>query len=334
MNAPSRRLPRRWSRAVHALHGLVLCHLGAIWAAGQEPAVDQTVAADVIAATVNGVDIAESEIDYLVARRVRGVTLEHADRQRLRAAALEQLVDQRLVLSRLQELGEACSPRELELATTQLRRELGRQDQSLEDYCRAHGLSVAALVRTLEWQLSWSRYLEKMLTDERLRRHFEEHRRDFDGTRLQVAHILLALPAEPHEQPTALERAAAIRERIVSGQIAFAEAARQYSQGPSAADGGELGWITRSGPMSDSFTRAAFALQVGEVSAPVISPFGIHLIVCRSVEPGQVRWEEVRRSLRTAVAQELFRGLADEARRTAVIRRHDAPSAHSRSVSP
>jgi parvulin-like peptidyl-prolyl isomerase len=319
MSATRRRLPLPFCNAARVLRGLLLFWAATTAAAAQEPAGDQAAAREPVAATVNGVEITVAEVDRFVARLASPTPAAGAARDRLRAAALDQLVDQQLVLAQLEQLGEACSPRELDLAASQFRQELHRQDQSLEDHCRSQGIPVAAFLRALRWQLSWPRYLEKMQTDERLQQYFAAHRPEFDGTRLRVAHVLLALPADPHEQAAVLARAAAIREEIVAGRLAFADAARQYSQGPSAQAGGELGWITRQGPMPDVFTRAAYGLQAGELSAPVVSRFGVHLIACREVEPGQVGWEDVRGSLRAAVAKELFGQLAARARETARI---------------
>lgn len=57
----------------------------------------------------------------------------------------------------------------------------------------------------------------------------------------------------------------------------FAELARRFSRCPSARSGGDLGAFGR-GRMVESFEEAAFALKVGDVSAPVRTQFGYHLI--------------------------------------------------------
>jgi hypothetical protein len=155
MNAPMRRLPSWSSGAARMLLGLSWCWAGTASAAAQTPETGQATERTVVAATVNGTDITLSEVDHFIARLVPSPPAEAAERERLRAAALDQLVDQQLVLTHLEQLGETCSPRELDLAVSQFQQELRRQDQSLEDHCRARGISVAALLRTLRWQLSW-----------------------------------------------------------------------------------------------------------------------------------------------------------------------------------
>ena len=69
-----------------------------------------------------------------------------------------------------------------------------------------------------------------------------------------------------------------IQDRIVAGEIGFAEAAGEYSDCPSGRDGGALGVFGR-GAMVSEFEEAAFALGVGEMSGVVETQFGYHLIL-------------------------------------------------------
>ena len=92
----------------------------------------------------------------------------------------------------------------------------------------------------------------------------------------QVRHILLRTDGARSEQ-LARERAADLRRRIASGQISFEDAARQYSQDASAPQGGELGWVA-AGQFVPEFEQAMDNLDIGQVSQPVQSRFGVHLI--------------------------------------------------------
>lgn len=69
----------------------------------------------------------------------------------------------------------------------------------------------------------------------------------------------------------------AYREQIVSGKATFAELASKYSDCSSAKRGGDLGPFSR-GAMQKPFEQAAFALKVGELSSPVHTDSGIHII--------------------------------------------------------
>ncbi len=75
----------------------------------------------------------------------------------------------------------------------------------------------------------------------------------------------------------ARQRLQQVRQRLVNGDAKFEEMARQYSQDATAPQGGELGWLN-PGETVPPFEAAMNALQPGEISQPVQTPFGWHLI--------------------------------------------------------
>ena len=95
-----------------------------------------------------------------------------------------------------------------------------------------------------------------------------------EQTRLR--HILIRT-SENVSENEARRRLADIRERIVSGKADFAELARVHSDDATAARGGELDWVY-PGDTVPEFERAYQSLAVGEISRPVKTPFGYHLI--------------------------------------------------------
>ncbi len=72
------------------------------------------------------------------------------------------------------------------------------------------------------------------------------------------------------------EEAIKLKEEIAAGKD-FAQAAAEVSLCPSGANGGDLGFFSK-GQMVKEFEDAAFSMQVGEVSAPIKTQFGYHLI--------------------------------------------------------
>lgn len=91
----------------------------------------------------------------------------------------------------------------------------------------------------------------------------------------RARHILVKTN-ETVSEADARNRLTQVRERLVNGGN-FAELARQYSEDGSASRGGDLGWLSPGATVPD-FERAMDALKPGEISAPVHSPFGWHLI--------------------------------------------------------
>lgn len=70
----------------------------------------------------------------------------------------------------------------------------------------------------------------------------------------------------------------AYREQIVQGKVSFAELAQKYSDCSSARRGGDLGPFSR-GAMQKPFEDCAFSLKVGELSEPLFTDSGVHIIL-------------------------------------------------------
>ena len=111
-------------------------------------------------------------------------------------------------------------------------------------------------------------------------------------------------------EPEARRRLADLRERIVTGGADFAEIARLHSADTgSAARGGELGWVF-PGDTVPEFERAMDALKTGELSEPVKSPFGWHLVQVlerRTASPPPERLRlAARQALRERKSEEAY----------------------------
>ncbi|MCQ2465225.1 MAG: peptidylprolyl isomerase [Oscillospiraceae bacterium] len=93
------------------------------------------------------------------------------------------------------------------------------------------------------------------------------------------------------------EQALDIRNRIESEEISFEDAAAEFSQCPSREKGGSLGYF-KHGMMVKEFDEAAFSQPVGQMSAPVKTQFGWHIIVTEDkTEPGTLPFDEVSEKL-------------------------------------
>ncbi|MEW6512937.1 MAG: peptidylprolyl isomerase [Pseudomonadota bacterium] len=120
-------------------------------------------------------------------------------------------------------------------------------------------------------------------------------------------HILIKVN-ELVSSEEARHKLAGLKERLDNGAD-FAELARLYSNDLSAAKGGDLGWLYQGDTVPD-FERAMDALKIGEVSQPVQSPFGWHLIQVherKSAEPGDERKRLLaRQALRERKSDEAY----------------------------
>lgn len=275
-------------------------------------------------AKANGEVIYSRDVERETARALKGKKVDDATKAALHKETLQLLIDQRLIAQGLTRDKLWVSGQELELAESRLRKQLEARGQSWDDFLKKHELHIATFRRQLEWQEGWSSYLKRQLTDENIEKFFDDHRMEFDGTRLNVSQILLPVDKKDGQQDeaslkAALERAREIRAEIENKKLSFAQAAEKYSTGPSAKQGGELGLIGRREPMPDTFSRAAFALKKYQVGEPVVTAFGVHLIQWTDSTPGKKTWFDSRAELEQEMTQFLFRRIADRERRDAKI---------------
>ncbi len=139
--------------------------------------------------------------------------------------------------------------------------------QSVKDTSREIQLRLANEKRSLLAGKAIDRIVRDAVTDEALQAAYEKkYANAAPETELNASHILVATE----------EEAKAIEKELADGAD-FAELAKAKSTGPSGPSGGELGWFTR-GMMVKPFEDAVFALKEGEVSPPVKTQFGWHVI--------------------------------------------------------
>jgi peptidyl-prolyl cis-trans isomerase D len=150
------------------------------------------------------------------------------------------------------------------------------------------------------------------VTDEALKQYYAQNESVFVGAeQRRVSHILIE-----GEDADALAAIEAAQDRIAAGE-AFADVAQAVSQDPgSASQGGDLGFFAK-GVMDPSFEEAAFALtSIGDISEPVKSEFGYHLIELTDIQTPQTQAfsavrDEVEKRYRQQEAEKLFIDQAD-----------------------
>ncbi|WP_251373088.1 peptidylprolyl isomerase [Polynucleobacter ibericus] len=117
-------------------------------------------------------------------------------------------------------------------------------------------------------------------------------------------HILLRSRPSLSDQD-AERRLQGFRDQIRAKTADFAELAKKYSEDGSAANGGALGWMS-PGDLVPEFEQAMNRLQIGEVSNPVKSEFGWHLIQVMERREGQLTVEKQRQFARAAIRERKF----------------------------
>lgn len=272
--------------------------LAALAAAGAARAERQLV--EGVAAVVGDQIILESEVDeelYLYQAR-SGVRLEPEEAQQARDRILQEMVDEMLLVAKARRDSIALEPGELDA-------EIGRRiddlrarqgsDEAFQAALAREGLTEADLRRIYRDDVE-RRLLGQKVVDRDVRpradvtwaevgAYYEEHTAEVAAVpeRYEVGGVLIRPTVSEGAKRAAHARIEEIRGRLAQGEL-FENLAREYSDDPSAADGGDLGTFER-GTMVPEFEDAAFALNEGETSGIVTTRFGFHLI--QAVEKGE-----------------------------------------------
>jgi peptidyl-prolyl cis-trans isomerase D len=144
------------------------------------------------------------------------------------------------------------------------------------------------------------------VSPEEMKAYYQDHEQEFTRSeQVRARHILIEVDEEASDEEVKkarqeIEEAAT---RLEQGAD-FAQLAREISEAPSADQGGDLGWFGRNS-MVEAFEEAAFALEPGEISDPVRTKFGFHLIqVSERREEGVEPFKQVEDDIRTRLARD------------------------------
>jgi peptidyl-prolyl cis-trans isomerase C len=238
-------------------------------------------AGQAVVATVDGVSITEAELSFAAEDLAQDLnSIPPAER---RAFLVSVLVDMKLM---------ANAARTLEL------------DQSEVFVRRKTYLEERALRRAY-----FTSFIEAEVNEQTVRAAYDEFVTTLEtGEEIRARHILLATE----------EDALAVIEELNAGRP-FEDVAREKSTGPSGPNGGDLGFFG-PGQMVPEFEAVAFTLEVGQVSAPVQTQFGWHVIKVEEKRQAQPpAFEEVAAQLRQSMMVSAFEKRVEELKNNAVI---------------
>jgi peptidyl-prolyl cis-trans isomerase SurA len=206
----------------------------------------------------------------------------------LRQAVLDQLINERLIMTKAiedsVEVTEDEITQRMEYQLQSLIQQFG-SEKRIEDM---YGMSMARIRREFRDEIRKRLLVEKMqqkqfadikATRADVEGFYERYRDSLPSIpeRVDLYHIVKYVKPSAEKNKEAEALALRIRDSIVKGG-SFSEFARRHSADPmSAANGGDLGTVEK-GKFVPSFEAAAFALSPNEISAPVESPFGWHVI--------------------------------------------------------
>jgi len=270
-----------------------------------------------VLAVVNGEAITQADLEFMkLSRQVAADAPPEAE-----ARLIERLIDRRLIRGFLKSRKSDVDPQLLDDAVGRIHRQIRGAGGDPDKVLPGLGFDDARLRDELALELAWLSHVRRVVTADQMRKYFEAHREELDGTEVRASQILLKLPAdaEPAREREAKEKLARIRAEIAAGRLDFAAAARQFSEAASRNAGGDVGFFPYQGRMPVEFTTAAFGLRVGELSQPFRTSFGVHLCTVTARRPGQLSLEDARPEILRRLSNELWEQTVSAERRRAKI---------------
>lgn len=275
---------------------------------------------DRVAAVVNDDIIPLSEVEQRASPELAHLSsvTDPAEREKERTqalhAALEQLIGEKLLTAQLKEQDITVTDQDVQTGIDEVKRENGfTTDEQLAQALQGQGFTVQSYRDFMRSQIGRLRLIRMKVgqkikvTDADLKAAYAKMKRlnggDFE---VHARHILVQVPstATPEVVEQAHQKALAIAAEARKPGVDFAELAKKDSEGPSASGGGDLGFFSR-GTMVPEFDKVAFSLEPGQISDPVRTQFGWHVIKVVERRATDVKpFDEVKNQLRDKLSRE------------------------------
>ncbi|HER44063.1 MAG TPA: hypothetical protein ENO08_06350, partial [Candidatus Eisenbacteria bacterium] len=268
-------------------------------------AADRGEIVDRVIAVVEDKAVLQSELDIEYRNRLQQMqrtALTDAEDRQLKKELLDALVSDLLLSVHAEKIGISVGDNEV-FEEVEKRIEEGKRmlggEEAFAEQLELEGLSVEQLrslwtekirTRILSERLMYSEVMKDVsVTEADVKAYYEENLQTLPKrpATVSVSQILLLPSASGPVVEEARERIEEIEKKLEAGGD-FAELAKEFSEGPSARNGGSIGYVRLEDLNAPQFEAAVRRLTVGETSGPVLTEFGYHLIKLEDVRGEEV----------------------------------------------
>lgn len=259
-------------------------------------------------ATINGKELDRAEFDKKYAKMTKAFTVRKKDlpeglAQRYRESILKQLIDKELLHQAISKEGVTVDQAALDKEFEEYKK-MFRTEENFERYLKSSEVSIDQIKENISHNLSVTALLEKKgnlaVTDEEVKDYFEKNKARYEvKEQVRASHVLFKVGKKDDQakDDAAKKQAEDVYNQAKAKGADFAALAKKYSQGPTAPRGGDLSYFTK-GRMVPAFEKVAFEMKVGEVSKPIKTQFGWHVIKVTDKKEGRQRpFDEVKESI-------------------------------------
>lgn len=286
---------------------------------GTKPAEkkDQAIQPETVVAKVDGEEIMFADLQQRL-QAVMGnippnIPPEVIQQQipKIMTEALNGIMVERLVEKAVEDEDITVSSEEVDEQLEQIRTQIP-EGQDLEELLASQNTTLETLKERIESELAANKLIEQNVefeddvTEEEIKEFYENNPQQFVKPELVAAsHILIGFEEDDDDaaKEAKLDKIKELRAKIIAEDITFEEAALDNSTCPSAQQGGSLGSFKR-GQMVPAFEEVAFTQELGELSEPVETEFGYHIIkVSERSEEQTMPLEEVSENIENYLVQ-------------------------------
>ncbi len=298
------------------------CLLAAmLFLAASTPAAGKMV--NRVIAVVDGFPITLYQYEQYIVHNTGGQKLGSLTEQQ-KLDILDGLITDTLISMQARELGLRVTPEDVQTYMDQIMLANDLDQATLIAALAQQGLDEQGYRRQVRRELLKNQLVSRdirqkvNITDEDVARFYKENSEQFSvPAAVELSHILFLVPPGANSDTMAAvsDKARRAHMRLVSGE-SFEKVAREMSEAPDGPDGGKIGRI-KKGQMMPEIESVAFVLPAGDISHPVRSPVGLHILKVDSREnadlvPIAQIQEQIRERLYGEAIQERFDNWADE----------------------
>jgi peptidyl-prolyl cis-trans isomerase C len=285
-------------------------------AAGEPKAVKIGVEGSDTAVTVNGSSITEQELDARIKPHMDRIAKQMDPnmagqyKNRIRGQVLEGMIVERLLDEQVKKANITITDGDINDRISEIITQQGMSIDGFKAMLQMQGQDFEQVKQQMKQGLAYEKFMDRQVgamevNDAEALAYYEGNKADYNTPEeVKASHILIkvAPSASTEEKAAAKEKAEKLLKQVKEGGD-FAALAKDNSDCPSKAKGGDLGFFER-GTMVKEFADAAFAMQVGQVSDIVETQFGYHIIKVTDRKPaGLTPFEKAKPDIVKALEQ-------------------------------
>ncbi len=202
-------------------------------------------------------------------------------RQRIAPQVLRTLIDEKLEMQEAKRFNVAVSEAEIQRTMDRLEQQNNMPKGGLRQFLDARGIPLSTLTSQITAAIAWGKLVDNRLSqsvavsEEEINEAIARVKANIGKPESRVAEIFLGVD-NPSQEEQVRQLAERLIEQIRAGAN-FPAVAQQFSQSPTAAVGGDLGWVT-SGELPGDIDQAVERMQPGQLSPPVRASGGFYLL--------------------------------------------------------